>query len=170
MRTKIRHYSFLSDDAKDSSVLEKVIKFLSGEKHEYDKNSFKDISGGEMGVPVLSVPGYDEPIPLTEELTRVLHDAARELLHGNEVAIVPSTSTLTTQEAADILGVSRPTFIRVLEAGDIAFYKVGKHRRVQLADVLEYQREHHEKAIAAFDSLAVDEDPMATLENPLITQ
>ena len=52
---------------------------------------------------------------------------------------MPSRARLTTQEAADFLGVSRPTLVKTLESGALAFEVVGRHRRVMLGDLVEYQ-------------------------------
>jgi excisionase family DNA binding protein len=54
--------------------------------------------------------------------------------------IVPSTQEMTTQSAADMLGVSRQYVVQLLEEGKIPFHKVGTHRRVAMRDVLEYRR------------------------------
>ncbi|OTA26092.1 hypothetical protein B9G54_05895 [Alloscardovia macacae] len=166
MRTKIRHYSFLSDDAGERSVLAMIQRFLGGKKRRGDERTFRDVHSDKA--PVIVIPGCDAPIPLTNELTEMLHDVASELLQGKSVTVISSSVELTTQDAADILGISRPTLIRVLESGAIPFHTVGRHRRVQLDDVLEYQHRHQEKARVALDELAADEDPLLTLENPLI--
>jgi excisionase family DNA binding protein len=61
------------------------------------------------------------------------------LAAGEGITIVPQGMTMTTQQAADFLGISRPTLVRLLEAGDIAYDKPGRHRRVRLEDLVAYQ-------------------------------
>lgn len=65
----------------------------------------------------------------------------------------PESSELTTKQAAEVVGVSRPFLIRVLEAGEIPYRKVGRHRRVLMKDVLAYKEKMQVKSRAAMDEL-----------------
>lgn len=76
------------------------------------------------------------PDDLHDALTRVV-DA---LSHGYAVTIAPQHTTLTTQQAADLLGVSRPTITKLLDDGKIPFDRPNSHRRIKLTDVLAYQQ------------------------------
>jgi excisionase family DNA binding protein len=67
--------------------------------------------------------------------------------------LYPESSELTTKQAAEVLGVSRPFLIRVLEAGEIPYRKVGRHRRVLLKDVLRHKQTTQVKREAAMDEL-----------------
>jgi excisionase family DNA binding protein len=70
---------------------------------------------------------------------RILREVLREMAMGNGVTVAPREADLTTQQAADLLGVSRPYLVGLLENGKMAFRKVGRYRRVALADLLQYQ-------------------------------
>lgn len=62
------------------------------------------------------------------------------LAHGRGVQIFPKGGELSTQHAADMLNVSRPYLIGLLESGEIPFRKVGKHRRIRFEDLMDYKR------------------------------
>jgi excisionase family DNA binding protein len=76
------------------------------------------------------------------------------LATGQGVALVPSDTQLTTQQAADMINVSRPYLIGLLESGKIEYTKVGRHRRIAFAALREYQRHAGQRARAAADEMA----------------
>ena len=80
-----------------------------------------------------------EIVELPAKLFDVLRQAAHALASGRGVSIIPQDMKLTTQQAAEFLGISRPTLIKFLEGGEINFTKVGRHRRITLRDLLDYQ-------------------------------
>jgi excisionase family DNA binding protein len=80
-----------------------------------------------------------EIVELPAKLFDVLRQTADALASGRGVSIIPQDMKLTTQQAADFLGISRPTLIKFLEGGEINFTKVGRHRRITLRDLLAYQ-------------------------------
>lgn len=79
-------------------------------------------------------------LELPYTLYRVLVDAAHQLAKGNSVGVLHYEQDITTQQAADLLQVSRPHVIKILGAGDIPFHMVGSHRRIRLSDLLEYKK------------------------------
>lgn len=79
----------------------------------------------------------DIPEPIQDLLILIL----QKMQAGKAVSIVSEEDqTVTTQRAADLLGVSRPFVVRLAENGEIPFHRVGTHRRIYLRDVLDYQR------------------------------
>jgi excisionase family DNA binding protein len=67
---------------------------------------------------------------------RLLVDALTQISQGNAVTLIPIHAELTTQEAADLLNVSRPYLIKQIEAGDIPHHKIGRHRRIRFDDLM----------------------------------
>lgn len=103
-------------------------------------------------------------VPIPSSLRRVLVAAARQLAEGNGVSIMAVTAEVTTQQAADVLNVSRPFVIGLLDKGEIPFHKVGTHRRVQLRDLLAYRRRRDAARRAVIDRLASEAQELGIYE------
>ncbi|MEV7526764.1 helix-turn-helix domain-containing protein [Streptomyces sp. NPDC091371] len=95
--------------------------------------------------------GATEVLPT--EVYEALLVVVRALSEGKAVTVAPVHTTLTTQEAADLLGVSRPTFVKILERREIPHTRPGRHRRVLLTDVLEYQSLRRARRRTGLDEL-----------------
>jgi excisionase family DNA binding protein len=90
------------------------------------------------------------PAPAVQLLTGILAELAR----GHSMTAYPIPTELTTQEAADLLNVSRPYLISLLDQDGIPYHKVGTHRRIALSDLLEYNRKSQARRDAALAELA----------------
>ena len=107
------------------------------------------------GVPDLVSPG-GERIELPGTVFEVLRTAVGFMSHGQTITLVPDNLVITTQRAADILGMSRPFFIKQLEGGLMAQHRVGNQRRIYLRDVLEFAKKRDKERLSALDLLARD--------------
>jgi excisionase family DNA binding protein len=107
------------------------------------------------GVPALISPG-GERVELPNTVFEVLKTAVKFMSDGQTITLVPDNKVVSTQQAADILGMSRPFFIKLLETGTMAHHRVGNQRRVYLRDVLEYEKKRNRERLAALDRLARD--------------
>ncbi|MCU1437880.1 MAG: hypothetical protein JWP66_967 [Naasia sp.] len=109
----------------------------------------------QLGVePTTTLSGPNgEHLVLPPEVFEVLRDVVAAMAGGQAVTIAPVHQRLTTQEAADLLGVSRPTVVKLLESGEIPFEQPGRHRRVRLADVLAYRERASVDRRAALDRM-----------------
>jgi len=84
----------------------------------------------------------------------LLRDLLTEMAQGNAVTVVPTHAELTTQEAANLLNVSRPHLVKLLESGKIKFTKTGAHRRIRYQDVLAYKQQCEQESHALLDELS----------------
>lgn len=103
--------------------------------------------------PALLLGPDGEQAPLPEEVYRVLIKVVEALREGKVITVVPLTQRLTTQEAADVLGVSRPTLVKLLTEGKIPYDQPGRHRRILFSDLLSYVDQRRGERTAALDRM-----------------
>jgi len=115
---------------------------------------------GDAGSTIaLRVGQQDDLIVIPAAAFRLFVRILDEMATGNAVRLMPQQVELTTQEAADILNVSRPYVVRLLDSGRITSHRVGTHRRVLLKDVMAYKDEQLRARGAALDRLsALDQE------------
>lgn len=108
-------------------------------------------TAGELRIIVTDATGA--PVEVPEQVYRLTREVLSIVAEGGTAAVVEVEHDLTTQAAADILGVSRPHLIKLLDQGEIPYYKVGSHRRLAVADVLSYKRQRDIDRRAALSEL-----------------
>ena len=109
---------------------------------------------GDTVLRVLDDEKKPAEITLTPALSALLMELLRHIGRGDAVTLVPVTQMLTTQQAADILNVSRPFLVGLLEKGEIKHMMVGRHRRIKAEDLFAYKRTRDEKRGKALAELA----------------
>jgi len=95
--------------------------------------------------PEIEIEETSEKIRIPLSALKLLADILKATSQGKFISIVPIATEVTTQVAAEMLGCSRPHFVKLLENGEISFTKVGRHRRVKYEDVINYKKRMKEK-------------------------
>ncbi|GIK64303.1 MAG: hypothetical protein BroJett018_20970 [Chloroflexota bacterium] len=102
------------------------------------------------------VTEQEQTIELPPGAVELLLEILQAMAAGRGVTIIPQNAELTTVQAAEILNVSRPFLIKLLENGAIPYHKVGTHRRVRMEDVMHYKEAINREREAALDQLVED--------------
>lgn len=124
---------------------------------------------GNRPVPryLLVGPEAHDQVEVPAELHRVLLQVVEALQAGRAVTVAPQSLTLTTQQAADLLGVSRPTVVKLIEDGEIPCDRTGHRRKVLLRDVLDYRERRraaqYDALMASSVDIDEDQDPQRVL-------
>ncbi|QPK78588.1 helix-turn-helix domain-containing protein [Corynebacterium lizhenjunii] len=108
-----------------------------------------------MDGPAVIVGPEGQSVDLPEEAFRVLKSVVEAMRFGKAITVAPVDQKLTTQQAADFLGISRPTLVKKLDAQEIPYELPAgrRHRRIRLVDVLEYQERQRIERRKALDEL-----------------
>jgi excisionase family DNA binding protein len=117
-------------------------------------------TNGDMTLTSASGKQYQLPSKLFD----VLQFIGMNLAKGHGVTVVPRETKLTSQDAADFLGISRPTLVKILDSGKIPFEKVGRHRRVTLDNLLRYQEKEQARRNVLLAQMARNDQESGMLE------
>ena len=113
--------------------------------------------------PVFLAAGEHEAV-FPEELRAVITNVVMALRRGQAITLAPHALRLTTQQAADLLGISRPTLVKLLADGKIPFETPNRHRRIQLSDLLIYQATRRTERRDTLRDLAREAQDMGTYD------
>ncbi len=120
-----------------------------------------DAKLSETPQPAAQLIGPDgERLELPKSVYKLLRQLVRDLARGNAVTVVPYLHELTTQEAADLLNVSRPFLVKLLEKGEIPFRMVGTHRRILFRDLMKYRESRSRSRREALDAMTREAQEM----------
>jgi hypothetical protein len=133
------------------------------ELSDHDRKAAKTFDklgkGDQVEVRVRRKSGEDQVVKLPPKAAALLETALGHLLQGERVAILAEDQELSPNDAADILGISRPLVVHRMDVGDLPFRYVGKHRRTKLKDVLALKT-RIEAQQAAMEALADDAEDL----------
>lgn len=106
----------------------------------------------------LAGPSSGDRVELPGEVYDVLRQVVDAMRSGLAVTVAPMTQTVSTQQAAEVLGVSRPTVVKLLDEGAMPYEQVRSHRKILLKDVLDHRERRRDAQHAALDAMADDDD------------
>lgn len=101
-----------------------------------------------------------QQVPLTANAFNYVLAILNEMAKGHAVLVVPLQAELSTYEAAELLGVSRPFLIRLVEKGELPFRVVGRHRRIPCEDLLAYKEKTQRRRAKAIAEMTSADDEM----------
>lgn len=122
-----------------------AIKLPSDQDRAQARNVLAHLNEDNAGLRLQDLP---------EGIGHLVQSILREVAQGHAVQLVPVHAELRTQEAADLLGVSRPHLVKLLDEGKVASWKVGTHRRVKLQDLMTYRDQRDAERQQALQDLA----------------
>ena len=124
---------------KDQGVAKKSFMML-------DALSFKKSSPAYLSIE-------NEKVELPKSAVKLLLEILNQLAEGNALTLIPQHAHLTSQEGANLLNVSRPFFVKLLESGEIPYQKIGNRRRVLADDVIKYKEKIHKARVKTLQDL-----------------
>ena len=130
---------------KEQKIAQENVKIL-GQIAGKHKKSSKAIE--------IEVSGEKEHVKIPVSAFKFLNTIMQHMAQGKAISIIPSSAEITTQQAAEMLNMSRPHVVKLLEDGELPFHKVGTHRRIKLKDLEKYRARMEKEREEALTELA----------------
>ena len=127
--------------------------------NDISQQGAEELAGATDGASVVTIGSVS--VEVSSHARDVLRELLEQLAAGNRVDVVPVAELLSTQEAADLLHVSRPTLVRMLEEGALAYEQPGVHRRVPRTEIDRFIAGRHQRRSAGLEAIATTNDGSA---------
>lgn len=114
----------------------------------------RDTVGSVSRIALMDGDEPCETVCVPREALRLFVNLLEHMADGDIVTLFPIHAELTTQQAADLMNVSRPFLVKQIEEGEIPFTKIGKHRRIKFKDLMDYKNRIDSLRHQALDELA----------------
>ncbi|MFT6386811.1 MAG: excisionase family DNA binding protein [Cellvibrionaceae bacterium] len=138
--------------------MNQIIELPTSQEIELAKQSSRTLAKyanqDRVTLKITGEDGQSEDITLPGHIMAMLLKISTEMSQGKAISLIPINAELTTQEAANMMNVSRPHLVKLLEQETIPFHKVGTHRRIYLEDLLAHIQENDEARSKTLDELA----------------
>ena len=152
-REVLAQQTYVPEDAQDVAEVHSFLAAHEAARGEGVPRRFLLVGGAEH-----------EQVEIPQQVYEVLCQVVEAMSAGKAVTVAPHSTSLTTQQAADLLGVSRPTVVKLTDSGEIPVMRVGSRRKVLLTDVLAYREQRRQRQYDMLAETAVDIDEDETLE------
>ena len=139
-------FSIQKTTKSDQNIALSSIKILSKSEEKASKNNSNVIK--------FKIQGSNELVSIPLKALKLLKSIISNMAEGKSITLMVTDAEITTQQAANMLNVSRPHIIKLLEKGEIPFKKVGSHRRILFQDILVYEAKLKAKRKTHLKSLA----------------
>ncbi|OQW59823.1 MAG: hypothetical protein A4S17_02745 [Proteobacteria bacterium HN_bin10] len=131
------------------------LRLPSPDERQLARQAYKSMQDEAANdAPVRLLTSHGVAIDLPADAGQLLLDILDHMARGDAVTLIPVHAELTTQQAADMLNVSRPTLVKLLEEGRLAYQKPGRHRRIKFEEVMRYKQQSENARADALDELA----------------
>ena len=119
-----------------------------------ERQELSNLVDNLSGLGKIAIVADGQEIEMPSIVSIALMEVIKTLNKGNSITLIPMDKELTTQQAADILNVSRPYFIKLLETGEIPFKKTGTHRKILMQDLMKYREQRAETRKSKIEELS----------------
>ena len=121
---------------------------------ENEKRELENLFNNLPDISNISIYSNGKEMQIPYSIPVVLCEVIKTLNYGNSITLIPMDKELTTQQAADLLNVSRPYLIKLLENNEISYRKTGSHRKILMQDLMEYREKRNDNRKTKIEKLS----------------
>lgn len=115
---------------------------------------FQRVRTSTQKIKLVESNGNEQVVEIPFVAFQLLFEILEQIAQGKAITLIPINAELTTQEAAQLLNVSRPYLTKLLKSGEIPFHQIGRHQHIRFEDVMKYKKWIDNERLKVLDELA----------------